>query len=115
MALNQVRAGETLVHLIEIFLPLNSNDGTPQSSDEFRRVREQLVDRWGGVTAFTRAPAKGVCLQNGNQRAEDEIVVFEVMVKRVDKLWWLSYKRDLETQFSQQEILIRVTAVGVIH
>ena len=81
----------------------------------FGRVREQLVERWGGVTAFTRTPAKGVFLQNGNERTEDEIVVYEVMVKRIDKLWWLSYKRDLETRFSQQEILIRVTAVGVIH
>jgi CRISPR/Cas system-associated protein Cas10 (large subunit of type III CRISPR-Cas system) len=103
------------VHLIEIFLPLNSNDGIPLPSDEFGRVREQLVERWGGVTAFTRTPAKGVFLQNGNERTEDEIVVYEVMVKRIDKLWWLSYKRDLETRFSQQEILIRVTAVGVIH
>ena len=54
-------------------------------------------------------------LENGNERAEDEIVVYEVMVKRVDKLWWLTYKRDLETRFGQQEILIRVTAVDVIH
>ncbi|VVO75322.1 hypothetical protein [Pseudomonas fluorescens] len=103
------------MHLVEIFLPLNSNEGTPLPSDEFRSVREQLVERWGGVTAFTRTPAKGVFLQNGNERAEDEIVVYEVMVKRVDKLWWLSYKRDLEVRFRQQEILIRVTAVGVIH
>jgi hypothetical protein len=73
-----------------------------------------LVERWGGVTAFTRTPAKGVFLQNGNERAGDEIVVYEVMVERVDKLWWLSYKRDLEVRFRQQEILIRVTAVGVI-
>jgi hypothetical protein len=101
--------------LVEIFLPLSSNEGTPLPSDEFGRVREQLIERWGGVTAFTRTPAKGVTLQNGNERAEDEIVVYEVMVKRVDKLWWLTYKRDLETRFGQQEILIRVTAVDVIH
>jgi hypothetical protein len=103
-----------VLHLVEIFLPLNSNEGTPLPSSEFRLVREQLVERWGGVTAFTRTPAKGVFLQNGNERAEDEIVVYEVMVERVDKLWWLSYKRDLEVRFRQQEILIRVTAVGVI-
>jgi hypothetical protein len=114
MAVNQCW-GETDVHLIEIFLPLNSNEGAPQPQEEFRRVREQLVERWGGVTAFTRTPAKGVSMQNGNERADDEIIVYEVMVKRVDKLWWLSYKRDLETRFHQQEILIRATAVGVIH
>ena len=103
------------MHLIEIFLPLNSNEGTPQHADDFRQVREQLVERWGGVTAFTRTPAKGMYLQNGHERTEDEIIVYEVMVKRIDKLWWLSYKRDLEARFRQQEILIRVTAVSVIH
>jgi hypothetical protein len=51
------------VHLVEIFLPLSSNEGTPLPSDEFGRVREQLIERWGGVTAFTRTPAKGVTLQ----------------------------------------------------
>lgn len=103
------------MHLVEIFLPHNSNEGTPLPSDEFKRVREQLVERWGGVTAFTRTPAKGVSLLNENEREEDELIVYEVMVKRIDKLWWLSYKRDLETRFRQREILIRVTAVTVIH
>lgn len=101
--------------LIEIFLPINSNEGTHQPSVEFRRVQEQLVERWGGVTAFTRTPAKGLSVQNGNERVEDEIIVYEVMVKRIDKLWWLNYKRDLEARFHQQEILVRATTVSVFH
>jgi hypothetical protein len=48
------------MHLIEIFLPLNANDGTPQPVELFRHAREQLADQFGGVTAFSRNPARGI-------------------------------------------------------
>ncbi|MBK5356058.1 hypothetical protein JFU37_26660 [Pseudomonas sp. TH41] len=102
------------MHLIEIFLPLNTNDGTPQPVELFRRVREQLADQFGGVTAFTRNPAKGISLLEDNEKSEDDIIVYEVMVEAVDRLWWQSYKRDLEERFQQEDILIRATAVSLI-
>ena len=43
------------MHLIEIFLPLNSNDGTPQPAELLHTVREEMIERFGGVTAFTRS------------------------------------------------------------
>lgn len=103
------------MYLFEIFLPLNTNDATSQPVELFRRVREQLADQFGGVTAFTRNPAKGISLQEGNERVDDDIIVYEVMVEAVDRFWWQSYKRDLEERFHQEEILIRVTAVSLIH
>lgn len=103
-----------IMHLIEIFLPLNNNDGTPQPVELFRRVREQLAEQFGGVTAFTRNPAKGISLLNDDERSEDDIIVYEVMVEAVDRLWWQSYKCDLEVRFQQEEILIRATAVSLI-
>ncbi|MHC8381370.1 hypothetical protein [Pseudomonas sp. LB3P14] len=102
------------MHLIEIFLPLNTNDGTPQPIELFRRVREQLAEQFGGVTAFTRNPAKGISLLEDNEKSEDDIIVYEVMVEAVDRLWWQSYKRDLEERFHQDEIMIRATAVSLI-
>lgn len=102
------------MHLVEIFLPLNTNDGTPQPVELLRHVREHLTDQFGGVTAFTRNPAKGISLQQGNERSEDDIIIYEVMVEVVDRLWWQSYKRDLEERFQQDEILIRATAVNLI-
>jgi hypothetical protein len=102
------------MHLIEIFLPLDTNDGTVQPAELFRREREQLADQFGGVTAFIRNPAKGISLLGGNERSEDDIIIYEVMVEAVDRLWWQSYKRDLEERFQQEEILIRVTAVTLI-
>jgi hypothetical protein len=103
-----------IMHLVEVFLPLNTNDGTPQPIELFRPVREQLADQFGGVTAFTRNPAKGISLLEDNERAEDDIIVYEVIVEAFDRHWWQSYKRDLEERFQQEEILIRVTAVSLV-
>ncbi|MHC8333907.1 hypothetical protein [Pseudomonas sp. LB3P25] len=102
------------MHLIEIFLPFNTNDGTPQPVELFRHVREQLAEQFGGVTVFTRNPAKGISLLEDNEKSEDDIIVYELMVEAVDRLWWQSYKRDLEERFHQEEILIRATAVNLI-
>jgi hypothetical protein len=102
------------MHLIEIFLPLNANDGTPQPVGLFHHVREQLADQFGGVTAFTRNPAKGLSLMEGNERSEDDIIVYEVMVEAVDRPWWQRYKCELKERFQQEEILIRATAVSLI-
>ncbi|RKS27436.1 hypothetical protein BJ917_0279 [Pseudomonas sp. WPR_5_2] len=102
------------MHLIEIFLPLNLNDGAPQPFEHFRCVREQLADHFGGVTAFTRNPAKGISQQEHSGKSEDDIIVYEVMVEAVDRHWWQRYKRDLEERFQQKEILIRVTAVSLV-
>ena len=103
------------MHRIEIFLPLNLNDGAPQPAELFRRVREQLVDQFGGVTAFSRNPAIGISLQEDNERSEDDIIIYEVIVEPVDRAWWRSYKRLLELLFQQEEILIRICAVDLVN
>jgi hypothetical protein len=102
------------MYLFEIFLPLTLNDGTKQPVERFARVREELVERFGGVTAFIRSPAKGVWQLEENERAEDEIVIYEVMSESVDQLWWQTYKREIEQRFQQQELLIRTSRVDLI-
>jgi hypothetical protein len=102
------------MYLVEIFLPLNLNDGTKQPVERFARVHEELIERFGGVTAFMRSPAKGVWQLEENERAEDEIVIYEVMSESVDQLWWQTYKREIEQRFQQQELLIRTSRVDLI-
>jgi hypothetical protein len=46
-------------HVVEIFLPLKTKEGRPQPRELFVQVRDELVGRFGGLTAFTRAPAEG--------------------------------------------------------
>jgi hypothetical protein len=68
------------MHLVEIFLPLNDNDGRPFGTEKYAEVREHLTARFGGLTAFSRSPAQGTT-SDGGKTVHDEIIVFEVMAE----------------------------------
>ena len=98
------------MHVIEIFLPLYDNDGRRFGQELYGQVREELVERFGGMTAFARSPAEGLWeSKRGTDR--DELVIFEVMDEAFDRGWWSDYRRRLETQFAQDVILIRAGEV----
>ena len=94
------------MHLIQILLPLYDNAGAPLPRELFSRVREELAGAFGGLTAFTRAPAEGLW-KDGGETARDDIVIFEVMTDALDEGWWRSYRGELERRFRQEEILVR--------
>jgi hypothetical protein len=98
------------MHLIELFLPLSDNEGRAFGRGEFDRVRRELTDRFGGVTAFTRSPAEGAW-QEGGEVTHDQIVIFEVMAEELDRAWWREYREELARRFRQEELLVRATAV----
>jgi hypothetical protein len=47
------------VHLVELLLPLQDNNGQPFGADKFEQVRKYLTEHFGGLTAFTRSPGQG--------------------------------------------------------
>jgi len=98
------------MHLVQIILPLYTNDGNPIARELFNEVRERLLERFGGVTAFTRAPAEGLW-QEGKHVQRDDVLLYEVMVESIDRGWWLSYRTELERKFHQQEIVVRAHAI----
>lgn len=97
------------MHLVEILLPLYDNEGRRFSSSEFDRVRDELAEEFGGVTAFRRAPGEGVWAEGG-EVTRDRVVVFEVMADELDRAWWRSYREELERRFRQDEIVVRATS-----
>ena len=101
------------MHAVEIFLPLNDNDGNRFGADLFGAVRRELVDRFGGLTAFTRSPAEGLWEDEG-EVTRDEIVIFEVMADELDRGWWRDYRRKLEKMFAQEVIVIRARQVQLL-
>jgi hypothetical protein len=48
------------MYLIHILLPLKDNQGRPHGRELFRGVAGELTERFGGLTAYTRAPAEGL-------------------------------------------------------
>jgi hypothetical protein len=101
------------MHLIQILLPLQDNEGAPFNPDLYREVREELSTRYGGLTAFTRAPAEGHWQDDG-KTTRDEIVVFEVMAEELAKSWWRDYRRKLERVFRQDVIVIRAQEIQLL-
>ena len=95
------------MHLVQILLPLFDNAGEAIPELQFRRVSGELTDRFGGVTAFTRAPAQGLWKDSGARTSHDEIVVVEVMVADLDRTWWTDYRSQLEKRFRQEVVVIR--------
>ncbi|WP_288402220.1 hypothetical protein [uncultured Pseudomonas sp.] len=95
------------MYLIQLLLPLNDNDGQRLPGAAFQEVREELVARFGGLTAFSRAPVEGLCQDEAERVEDDELLVYEVMTEALDRAWWADYRRRLETAFRQREILIR--------
>jgi hypothetical protein len=98
------------VHLIQILLPVYDNDGDALPRVKFRRVATELSEKFGGVTAFTRSPAEGQW-KDGGRTEHDEIVIFEVMIDRLDRPWWRDYRRVLEKRFKQEVVLIRAQSI----
>lgn len=102
--------GQTPVFLVEFFLPTFHNDGGPIPRDEFDRIRRELTERFGGVTAFMRSPAMGLWADKTGTVRRDDLVSFEVMTETLDRDWWRAYREQLEQRFSQQEVLMRASA-----
>ena len=44
-------------------------------------MSEELIERFGGLTTYSRAPANGYWLEDGENAVRDETVVYEVMVR----------------------------------
>lgn len=95
------------MHLIQILLPIYDNEGQEFPHDIYRAIGDELVARFSGLTAFTRAPAEGFWAPRGDEAKRDDIVVFEVMTETIDKQWWARYRAGLEKRLRQEAIVIR--------
>ena len=60
-------------HVVEILLPLFSNAGKRFGREPFDRTRDELLDCFGGITAFTRSPAEGLTATSQPPRAHREV------------------------------------------
>ena len=88
-------------------------DYRPFGEDLFTTIRSELTERFGGLTAFTSAPAEGLWKSEGKTH-HDEIVVFEVMAATLDAGWWQRYRKNLEERFSQNSIIIRAQSTTLL-
>lgn len=101
------------MHLVQILLPVFDQNGNRLPEAEYGRVRGELTQKFGGLTAFTSAPAEGVWRTEG-RTDRDEIIVIEVMTEELDKPWWGHYRRKLEDHFRQESIVVRAQPIELL-
>ena len=98
---------------VQILLPVVDKRGHARPYHLFGVVQEELTAKFGGVTAFINAPAEGRWKKN-RRTVHDDIVVVEVMVKRLNRAWWQRYRRDLEQRFKQEAIVVRALPMQLL-
>lgn len=96
------------MHLVQILIPVFDNSGQRFEQDLFEAVRTHLIERFGGLTAFVQSPALGLWKDaESGTTTQDAMILIEVMSDSLDHTWWSAYRRELETVFRQDEIVIR--------
>jgi hypothetical protein len=102
------------MYLVQILLPKYGKDRTPLLHTTFDAIREELVGKFGGLTAYTQSPAEGIWNPDANTRHLDEIIMIEVMVAELDPTWWANYRKTLESRLQQESVVIRSIAMQIL-
>ncbi|HEY0053756.1 MAG TPA: hypothetical protein VGB63_00240 [Pedobacter sp.] len=99
------------MHSIQILLPLFNENGEEFSNRQFILLKNELTEKFGGITAYTRSPATGFWKDTEDRTVKDDIIIYEVMADELDKAWWQGCRKRLEDLFLQDEIIIRAWAI----
>lgn len=95
------------MYLVQLLLPIRSEAGEPYPRALYDDLVRRLTERFGGVTAYTRSPATGLWESESGTTVRDQVVVYEVMVERLEPGWWAELRGRLEAQFAQDELVVR--------
>jgi hypothetical protein len=93
--------------IVQLILPIYGNDGRVFPEEFSKRVRTELTEKFGGLTAYTRAPAEGTWRDDEGRTQRDDVVIVEVMTPTLDGAWWRRYANELASRFEQQELVVR--------
>lgn len=103
---NDVRIGG-IIHLVQLLLPLYDNAGRVFAAAHYTAIRDELTERFGGLTAYSRAPAQGLWQEPEGPPKRDDIIVYEVMTDSLDRDWWRDFRQKLERRFVQDQLIVR--------
>ncbi len=102
------------MYLIQLLLPLCDNEGHPFPQSMYLQVRDELTEQFGGITTYVRSPAEGLWKEGSNSAVRDEIVIYEVMAKKLDRKWWKEFREKLELHFRQEVIIVRSSQIEIL-
>jgi hypothetical protein len=99
--------------LIQLLLPTNgtARAGRPAPLAE---TRQELAERFKGLTAYLRSPAKGLWTAPDGRTEQDDVVMVEVVTDTFDRAWWRTYASTLAERFGQESIHVRAVSVDML-
>ena len=95
------------MYLIQIFLPLYDNNKRRIPRTRFTQVADELTAKYGGLSMYSRAPLVGLWSPSHRRTQRDDLVIYEVMSRTLNRRWWRHYRQKLEQLFKQQQVIIR--------
>jgi hypothetical protein len=104
----------TVMHLIEIFLPMYDATGSQFPNALYAETRDELVSRFGGLTAHSLTPASGLWRNADGEVLHDDLIVYEVIAERVERSWWSRYRQTLQQRFSQEVLVVRTNEISLL-
>ena len=99
--------------LIQMLLPTSgavNADGLAPLAE----TRRELADRFNGLTAYLRSPAKGWWTAPDGHAEKDDVVMVEVVTDTFDRAWWRTYVATLAVRFGQERIHLRAVTVDML-
>jgi hypothetical protein len=95
-----------LVNEYELYVPLHYNDGRPIEPEKLARLKQRLVEQFGGLTHFPQEN-EGVW-KVGAHTFRDQIVIFRVLSNDFADAarFFAELKEDLKRDWEQQDVLI---------
>jgi hypothetical protein len=99
--------------LIQMLLP--TNGATPADGPSpLAQTRAELAERFRGLTAYVRSPAKGLWTAPDGHTEQDDVVMVEVVTDSFDRDWWRTYAATLAERFGQDSIHVRAVPVDTL-
>ena len=99
--------------LIQLLLPV-TGAAAGDSTTPIGETRRELAERFNGLTAYLRSPAKGWWTAPDGHTDQDDVVMVEVVTDTFDKAWWRSYAVALAERFGQDAIHLRAVLVDML-
>jgi len=78
------------------------------------QTRRELAERFNGLTAYLRSPAKGSWIAPDGHAEHDDVVMVEIVTETFDRAWWRTYAATLAARFDQESIHVRAVPVDML-
>jgi inorganic pyrophosphatase len=98
-------AKDTVAIRLELLVPETDAEGIKFPKRYYRDLEKELIEQFGGLTAYQRTPVKGMWQDKGNF-TQQSMFIYELLLPKIEQAYWQRLKQKLEKKFGQKEILI---------